>query len=756
MSEAAGSRPPTLPVLAGLGAPDPVTPGRFALVLGLLLFISFPAVLFGTRSFYTRDFSSFGYPLAYHVQQSYRAGELPLWNPYNYGGLPFLAQWNTLCLYPFSLIYVLLPLPWSLNLFNLLHVFLGGMGLFCLARRWFAQGGAAAIGGVAYAFSGLMLSSLMWPNNIAALGWLPFVLLAGERAAQEGGRRCLAAALVLATQFLCGAPEITALTWAGLLAVVLGGQEPGGAPFPTRLARLAGVFLVTAGLAAVQLLPFLELLRHSHRDAAYGSVNWRLTWAGFGNFLVPLFRTVQDRDAIFFQTGQQWLTSYYGGASVVLLALLGVLGHRNRKVWVFIAGGLFSLLMALGREGGVCDWLRSVAPWLGLMRYPIKFIVPALVVLPLLAAKGAQTLCEVETRPQTLHWVAGGLIVALGLTSGLTLWHPLPGEQATATLRSASVSLLFLLLMWSTAAWARRARAGTLRWLLVMTMGVLAFCDLSSAHRRLNPTVETPVMLNHYADIEPRPLLGEGRVMVTSAAHQYLDSVIFTGPEPAVRIPRQALLLDANLLEGIPKLDGFFSLYLPRAASLIARVSQQTHNAASGLLDFLGVTRVNRPDKPWRWDKHSTSLPLLTLVSSAVFLDGTNAVEYLFSDRFIPREHVVLPAELSGQVPATGRGSGTILTRLVSRHRVVTSVQVSEPMFLVVAQADYAGWHAQLDNKPVPILRANCAFQAVAVPQGHHVVLLEYRPRSFELGLWISVMTLGACWWAWGRLRIRE
>jgi hypothetical protein len=727
--------------------------GGFALVLGFLLVIAYPDVLVGVRSFYTRDFSSFGYPLAHYVRQSCRAGELPLWNPYNFAGLPFLAQWNTLCLYPFSLIYILLPLPWSLNLFNLFHVFLGGLGLFRLAGRWFGESRAAAIAGIAYAFSGLMLSALMWPNNIAALGWLPFVLCAGESAAQGGGRRCLCAALVLAMQFLCGAPEITALTWLGLLVLVLWAQEPGGARFPTRLTRLLRVFAVTVGLIAIQLVPFFELLQHSHRDPRYGSADWHLSWAGLGNFLVPLFRTVQDRDDIFFQASQQWITNHYGGASVMLLAALGVWSGRNRRVRVLIAGALGSLVLAMGHETIAYNWLRGAVPLLGLMRYPIKFIVPALVVLPMLAGRGARMLFEGELAAGTLHKAASLLTAALFVLIGLTWWHPAPGEDTKATLFSASLSLLFLLGMWLLAGWARRARAGGLRWLLPLAMGIVVFSDLFLAHRRQNPTVPASVMLRSYATAEPRPVLGEGRVMVASAAHRLLDSTVFSGPEPAVRIPRQALLLDANLLEGIPKLDGFFSLYLPRPASLIARVSQQTNNAAHGLLDFLGVTLVNRADKPWQWDRRTTSLPLLTLVPQAVFLDDTNAVEYLLSDRFNPRAEVVLPSELGARLQVTGRGSGAILTRLVSRHRVVASVQVSEPLFLVLAQADYPGWIAQMDNMRVQILRANYAFQAVAVPAGHHVVVVEYRPRSFELGLWISLLTLGASWWAWGRSR---
>ena len=96
------------------GAEDWLTPGRFALLLGLLIFATFPGVLLGSTTFIIRDFGLFSYPVAYFHRQSFWQGELPLWNPYSNCGLPFLAQWNTLTLYPLSLIYLLLPLTWSL------------------------------------------------------------------------------------------------------------------------------------------------------------------------------------------------------------------------------------------------------------------------------------------------------------------------------------------------------------------------------------------------------------------------------------------------------------------------------------------------------------------------------------------------------------------------------------------------------------------------------------------------------------------
>jgi hypothetical protein len=92
-----------------------LTPGRFALILAALICAAFPDVIFGAKSFFFRDYSLFGYPLAHYHRENFWHGQVPLWNPLNNCGLPYAAQWNTMVFYPLSLIYLLLPLPWSLG-----------------------------------------------------------------------------------------------------------------------------------------------------------------------------------------------------------------------------------------------------------------------------------------------------------------------------------------------------------------------------------------------------------------------------------------------------------------------------------------------------------------------------------------------------------------------------------------------------------------------------------------------------------------
>jgi uncharacterized membrane protein YfhO len=69
-------------------------------------------------------------------------------------------------------------------------------------------------------------------------------------------------------------------------------------------------------------------------------------------------------------------------------------------------------------------------------------------------------------------------------------------------------------------------------------------------------------------------------------------------------------------------------------------------------------------------------------------------------------------------------------------------VQAGRAGYVVLADAFDPGWRATVDGEPAPLLRANVAFRAVAVPAGRHVVEMVYRPRAVILGLALTLLTL--------------
>jgi len=109
------------------------------------------------------DFS--GQFVAFGAYQAARlwAGEIPLWNPYNNGGLPFLADTQAAVFYPPRLLTVALvggdPSPGglytALQTEMALHVLLGSLLMYAFVRRITAHHGAtvSALGGMAAALT---------------------------------------------------------------------------------------------------------------------------------------------------------------------------------------------------------------------------------------------------------------------------------------------------------------------------------------------------------------------------------------------------------------------------------------------------------------------------------------------------------------------------------------------------------------------------------------------------------------------------
>jgi uncharacterized membrane protein YfhO len=70
--------------------------------------------------------------------------------------------------------------------------------------------------------------------------------------------------------------------------------------------------------------------------------------------------------------------------------------------------------------------------------------------------------------------------------------------------------------------------------------------------------------------------------------------------------------------------------------------------------------------------------------------------------------------------------------------RTVLAADLSRPGYVVLVDTFDPGWRATVDGVPAPVVRANLAFQAVAVPAGTHRIELVYRPRSLLVGLALS------------------
>jgi hypothetical protein len=730
-----------------------LTPRRFAGLLALFVVAAFPDVVFGLKSFVHRDFGLFGHPLAHYHRECFWRGELPLWNPYNNLGLPFLAQWNTMTLYPGSLIYLLFPLPWSLNIFCLVHLWWAGVGMFWLAERWTGNRTAAAVAGVAFAFNGLTLNALMWPNNIAALGWMPWVVGCAELAWRKGGRSLAAAALVATLQMLTGAPEIILFTWVVVGAFWAAAWFKATQPRAELLGRFAGLVALVVALSAAQLLPFLDLMRHSHRDTAFATGAWAMPSWGWLNFLVPQFHVIQSGSGLLYQPEQFWTSSHYAGAAVLALALWAAGRLRQPRAFPLTLLLLASLVLSLGDGGKIYLWIREAVPVANFMRFPIKFVVVAMFALPLLAAMAVAEWSErgrdgSAASMKGLRWLAVALVALCG---GIVLWakqKPLGEGDFERTAWSAGRSVLFIVLSLGLLALRAAGRGRLSGSGGLMVLMALLWLDVRTHAPDQNPTAPSAVLKPGEASA-PAVVLGEGRAMLSLAAMEFFYRTNTTEAAENYLLRRRGLHQNVNLVERLPKVDGFYSLYLPEERRVHFRLYRSEQEIREGLADFIGVRQITSRTNLLDWSIRPTALPWVTGGQQPAFADATTALTNLIAPGFDPRRVVFLPPEARRLAVATNGGQVRVLKTDWSAQRVGVEVESDGPGWLVFAQAHYHPWRALVDGVEVSIWQANVAFQAVETPLGRHVVELIYRDDVFRFGCAVSLagLVLAGLWW---------
>ena len=347
-----------------------MTRHRFALaLLALLLAVIFAPALVQRQVFTFRDHADYFQPLRYYTSIHLRSFLLPYWNPYSQSGEPWLANPQTGVFYPPTWLFVALPFDSAYMLYLALHLLILGWGAYFLFCR-FASAGGALVGATMAMLCGPTMSLVDVSNNLASFAWVPVVLWC---ALSRTSARV--AAVVLAMTFLAGEPFFAALG-AVLYAILVRDWK-----------KIAIAGLGAFGLSAVQLLPFLEMLRGSDRAARLASDQIFRESMRVGDWLrivvPPHFSTGAFDPAL----SQHFIAVIYVGIPAVALAIVGVVAGRRSQVAGALALLLFSIIVAAGNRLPLAGEIFARLP-LTLFRYPSRVVPFGAMAIAALAAIG--------------------------------------------------------------------------------------------------------------------------------------------------------------------------------------------------------------------------------------------------------------------------------------------------------------------------------------------------------------------------------
>jgi hypothetical protein len=274
----------------------------------------------------------------------------------------------------------------------------------------------------------------------------------------------------------------------------------------------------------------------------------------------------------------------------------------------------------------------------------------------------------------------------------------------------------------------------------LLTLALVA-ADLLTHMPWQNPTVSSDMLapaapaLKQLREAVPP---GNGRLMASLPAIEWFHRIPATNVADACMAARLGVSHNLNLIEGLPKADGFFSLYLGWEQDVEHRIFRDEENMQAGVADAMAVTVTTAQGKLFDWTRRTNALPLVSVGQQPLFLPEREIVDAMLTNSFNPHASVFFPTELKGAVTATEQPEARAALEQFKPHSLDISVDAPAPAIVLISQAYYPAWKSYVDGAPVPLWRANYAFQAVQVPAGHHRLQLKYEDRLFRLGAMIS------------------
>ncbi|MDQ3814065.1 MAG: YfhO family protein, partial [Armatimonadota bacterium] len=125
------------------------------------------------------------YPWRAFAARQWQSGLIPLWNPHQFAGTPFLANGQSAVFYPLNLPFWLLDVAFAFGVSALLHTLLATLATYFLAQHWQLSRAASLLAAIAFGFCGYLTAWVMLPTLANTASWLPLSLLLLERATDK-------------------------------------------------------------------------------------------------------------------------------------------------------------------------------------------------------------------------------------------------------------------------------------------------------------------------------------------------------------------------------------------------------------------------------------------------------------------------------------------------------------------------------------------------------------------------------------------
>lgn len=662
-----------------------------------------------------------------------KAGQMPLWNPYNFSGTPHLANLQTGIFYPLNLLFFILSFNKAWTIFIISQPLLAAWFMYLFLRQLKVSPSGAILGGLSLAFSLYMTVWLEWGNVGHAFLWLPLSLYFCEKFFGDQRRRwLLGLTSALVASILAGYAQATIYL---LIVVVFWWFYRSGWSKFSHLGLAGGL---AAGLTAIQLLPTIRLFALSARQA-YSSSQVRqllLPLAYLPTLVAPDFFGNPASRNYWFPGTYIERVSYVGLVPLFLALVVLFKPKKPQPVRFFGFAGLIALTFCLNLPP--IQWFYGLKiPLLSTVVFTRLLAIFSFSVA-VLAGFGFDW-CQKKESGKAVKkagFLLGGVFLALWL---VVFFGTNPGLVVS---RRNLVLPTGIFLVFLTTLFLKK------KLLMAGTALLLTTLDLFFYFHKLTPFSSSQL-------IYPQ-------TPVTRFLQQRTEIDRFWG--------YGAGSIDTNFATQLKTYspEGYDPLFIRRYGELIARAEDIPRSDVvlgngypnQRLLNLLGVKYVlgkNGVGPPvhqqdyrlvweeagWQIFENRQALPRIFLAGDYQFEpDHQQILGLIYDDQFPLDQKIILEEELP--VDFDLDRAVTCRPKVVDYQpsQIIIQTECSGNKLLFISDNYYPGWGCQVDGQPVKLYRADYTFRAVPVPAGNHQVVLRYRPAAFLWGARLTFVSL--------------
>ncbi|MEP6731641.1 MAG: YfhO family protein [bacterium] len=745
-----------------------------------------------------------GYAFRDFAAQALRVGQsIPHWNPYMFGGLPYIAAMHGDIFYPTALLRLLIGTDAGMTWGFIIHLFLAGLFTYGFLRAWGLGFIASVVGGLAYMLSG-PIASYASPGHDGKLfvsALLPLALWMLVRGVRDGRMWAWGAfALTVGLAVLSPHPQLLQylLLTSGSFALFLAlGADAIGAPIDRRtgvrrLAFALAAVVVGMAIGAIQFLPVREYVAWSPRvgrDYAYAT-SFSFPVVELINLYLPQFTGILDK---YWGPNGIHLHSEYIGGPVMLLATAAFGGDARKRFRRFWVGALvIAFLWMLGGSTPFFHLIYALVPGTKFFRAPSTVLYVFSFALSVLAALGTERVLAREVNMKVLYaWAGFGAVVALlastGALTNLARVEAAPYASRIAAIQNygqdavpqiaeqvaKSNSTDVTIGAWRSFIFLALAVAGIVGYqrgsipLRALSIGLILIIGADEwSIARLYWLFSPPAHVLYASDPAVEFLKHEaqpGRVVVRALVDSGLES-----PDPYYGTDREGRGTGL-MVHGIRSVSGYHGNELGRYDKVIELRSSNgapvtlspmfwRHENARYLYTNAAVadTQVKLLVGPVRNSAGSTVYlyrlpgdnPYAWVAAGITKASDDDILHAILDPRFDPTRLAVVsdtsPLHVSPiTTPPAPLAIKTTTSNFSPGHATIAlSAPVPKDAALVVSENYYPGWRATVDGLPQPTFRADYNLIGVQLPAGSRTVELTFHDTAVDTGKIVTLVAL--------------